>query len=221
MADSEEELKGLLKKVKESEKVGSKLNIHKTKIMASGPIISWQIVGKTMETVTDFHFGGSKITPDGDCSVQFSGSVVSDSLQPHELQHARPPCLSPTPGVHPNSSPLSQWCHPTISSSVVPFPSTFNLFLASGSFPVSQFFTSGGQNIAVSASASVLPMICPKVRQLFHLVSQYHGTHFTVVWPIYVRTEAWVTWFCSLAMSLSMWILSSHSHAPCIRNLEP
>ena len=87
----------LLMKVKvESEKVGLKLNIQKTKIMASGPITSWQTVGKTMETVTDFHFGGSKITPDGDCSVQFSRSVVSNSLQPHELQHTRPPCLSPT-----------------------------------------------------------------------------------------------------------------------------
>ena len=99
----------LLMKVKvESEKVGLKLNIQKTKIMASGPITSWQTVGKTMETVTDFHFGGSKITPDGDCSVQFSRSVVSNSLQPHELQHTRPPCLSPTLGVHPSSSPSSQ-----------------------------------------------------------------------------------------------------------------
>ena len=71
--------------------------------MSSGPITSWQIVGKTMETVTDFHFAGSKITPDGDCSVQFSCSVMSDSLQPHESQHARPPCPSPTPGVHSDS----------------------------------------------------------------------------------------------------------------------
>ena len=86
----------------ESEKVGLKLNIQKTKIMASGPITSWQTVGKTMETVTDFHFGGSKITPDGDCSVQFSRSVMSDSLRPHELQHAKPPCPSPTPRVHSN-----------------------------------------------------------------------------------------------------------------------
>ena len=73
MAESEEELKSLLMKVKEeSENAGLKLNIQKTKIMSSGPITSWQIVGKTMETVTDFHFAGSKITPDGDCSVQFS-----------------------------------------------------------------------------------------------------------------------------------------------------
>ena len=90
-------------------------------------------------------------------SVQFSRSLVSDSLQPHESQHARPPCPSPTPRVHPNPCPLSQWCHPTISSSVVPFSSCHQSFPASGSFPVSQFFTSGGQSIAVSASTSILP----------------------------------------------------------------
>ena len=91
-------------------------------------------------------------------SVQFSCSVVFDSLQPHESQHARPPCPSPTPGVHPNSRPLSQWCHPTISSSVVPFSSHLQSFPASGSFPMSQFFASDRQSIRVSASASVLPM---------------------------------------------------------------
>ena len=90
-------------------------------------------------------------------SVQFSCSVMSDSLRPHELQHTRPPCPSPTPGVYPNSCPLSQWCHPAISSSVVPFSSCPQSFLALGSFPMSQFFTSGGQSIGVSASASVLP----------------------------------------------------------------
>ena len=78
-------------------------------------------------------------------SVQFSHSVVSNSLQPHELQHARPPCPSPTPGVHPNPCPLSQWCRPTISSSVVPFSSCPQSFPASGSFPMSQLFASGGQ----------------------------------------------------------------------------
>ena len=88
---------------------------------------------------------------------QFSHSVVSDSLRPHELQHARPPCLSPTLGVHPNPCPLSQWCHPTISSSVVPFSSCLQSFPASGSFQMSQLFTSAGQSIGVSAS-SVLPM---------------------------------------------------------------
>ena len=91
-------------------------------------------------------------------SVQFSRSVVSDSLWPHELQHARPPCPSPTPGVYPNSCPLSWWCHPAISSSVVPFSSCPQFLPASGSFPMSQLFTWGGQSIRVSASASVLPM---------------------------------------------------------------
>ena len=91
-------------------------------------------------------------------SVQFSRSVLSDSLQPRESQHARPPCLSPTPGVYSNSSPLSRWCHRTISSSVVPFSSYPQSLPASGSSPMNQLFTSGGQSIGVSASASVLPM---------------------------------------------------------------
>ena len=90
-------------------------------------------------------------------SVQFSCSVVSDSLWPHELQHARPPCPSPTPRVYPNSCPLSQWCHPAISSSDIPF-SCPQSFPASGSFQMSQLFTSGGQSIGVSALISVLPM---------------------------------------------------------------
>ena len=83
---------------------------------------------------------------------------MSDSLRPHGLRHTRPPCPSPTPGVYLNSCALSRWCHPTISSSVVPFSSCLQSFPASGSFQVSQFFTSGGQSIGVSASASVLPM---------------------------------------------------------------
>ena len=91
-------------------------------------------------------------------SVQFSCSVVSDSLWPHELQHARLPCPSPTPGVYPNSCPLSWWCHPTISSSVIPFFSCPQSFPASGSFQMSQLFTSGGQSIGFSSSTSVLPM---------------------------------------------------------------
>ena len=125
MAEHEEELKSLLMKVKEeSEKVGLKLNIQKTKIMASCPITEWEINGETVETVSDFILGGSKITTDGDCSheikrrlllgrkvmtnlVQFSRSGVSDSLQLHESQHARPPCPSPSPGVHPDSRPSS------------------------------------------------------------------------------------------------------------------
>ena len=91
-------------------------------------------------------------------SVQFSCSVVSDSLWSHEPQHTRPPCPSPTPGVHPNPCPLCWWCHPTISSSVIPFSSWPQSFPGSGSFPVSQLFTWGGQSIGVSASASVPPM---------------------------------------------------------------
>ena len=91
-------------------------------------------------------------------SVQFSHSVVSDSLRPHGLQHARLPCPSPTPEACSNSHPLSRWCHPTISSSVIPFSSCLQSFPASGSFPMSQFFPSGGQSIRVSVSTSVLPM---------------------------------------------------------------
>ena len=90
--------------------------------------------------------------------VQFSLSVVFNSLWPHEPQHTRPPCPSPTPGVYTNSRPSSQWCYPTISSPVIPFSSCPQSSPASGSFPRSQFFASGGQSIGVSASASVLPM---------------------------------------------------------------
>ena len=90
--------------------------------------------------------------------VQFSCSVVSNSLRSHGLQNARPPCLTPTPRIYSNLCPLSRWCHPTILSSVVPFFSHLQSFPASGSFPMSQFFTSDGQSIGVSASASVLPM---------------------------------------------------------------
>jgi len=90
-------------------------------------------------------------------SVQFSCSVVSDSLRPHELQHARPPCPSPTPGVHSDSRPSNRWCHPAISSSVVPFSSCPQSLPASESFPMSQLFSWGGQSTGVSASASVLP----------------------------------------------------------------
>ena len=133
MAESEEEPKSLLMKVKkESEKVGLKLNIQKTKIIALGPITSWHIDGETVETVTDFILGGSKINADDDCSheikrhlflgrkvmtnlssvqfssVLFSRSVVSNSLQSQESQHARPPCPTPTPGVHSDSCPSSQ-----------------------------------------------------------------------------------------------------------------
>ena len=94
-------------------------------------------------------------------TVQFSSvshSVVSNSLQPNESQHARPLCLSPTTGIYSNSCPSSRWCHPAISSSVVPFSSCPQSFPASGSFPMSQLFAWGGQSIGVSTSASVLPM---------------------------------------------------------------
>ena len=156
----------------ESEKAGLKFNIQKRKIMVSIPITSWQING---ETVADCIIGGSQITADGDCnheikrglvlgrkiltnlsSVQFTHSVVSNSLQPHGLQHARPPCPSPTPGACQNSCPLSHWCHPTISSSVVPFSSCLQYFPGIGSFQMSQLFTSSGQSIGVSASTSDL-----------------------------------------------------------------
>ena len=90
-------------------------------------------------------------------SVQFSRSAVSDSLQSHESEHARPPCPSPVPGVYPNSCPSSQWCHPAISSSIVPFFSCPQSLPASGSFPLSQLFAWGGQSTGVSALASFLP----------------------------------------------------------------
>ena len=91
-------------------------------------------------------------------SVQFSRSVMSDSLWPHKLQHTNISCPSSAPGAYSRSCPLSQWCHPTLSPSVIPFSSCPQSFPASGCFPMSQFFASGGQSIGVSASASVLPM---------------------------------------------------------------
>ena len=114
----------------------------------------------------DSYMCGSLSTPNNSFtnhhSVQFSSvqslSCSVMSLRPHEPQHARPPCPSPTPGVHPNPCPWSRWCHPTISSSVTPFSFHLQSFPASESFQMSQFFTSGGQSIGVSASASVLPM---------------------------------------------------------------
>ena len=131
MAESEEELKSLLKE--ESEKVGLKLSIKKTKIMAFCPI----------------------------SSVQFSHSVVSNSLLPHGLQHARLPCPSPTPRAYSNSCPLSGWCHPTISSSVVPFSSCSQSLPASESFPMSQLFSWGGQSTGAAAAAAKSLQSCP------------------------------------------------------------
>ena len=109
---------------------------------------------------------GGAPTPIGFSSVQFSCSVMSNSLQPHGLQHARLPSPSPSPRACSNSCPLSQWCHPNISSSVNPFSSHLQSFPASGSFQMSQLFTSGGQSIGVSASTSVLAM---NIQDLFPL----------------------------------------------------
>ena len=112
---------------------------------------------KQTKTQHKSHPIGTLHKPRDQASVQFSHSVASDSLQPHDLQHSRPPCPSPTPGVHSNSRPLSWWCHPAISSSVVSFSSCPQSLPASESFPMSQLFPWGGQSIGVSALASVLP----------------------------------------------------------------
>ena len=112
---------------------------------------------------------------------------MSNSLQPHKLQHTRPPCPSPTPRAYSNSCPLIWWCHPAISSSVVPFSSCPRSFPASGSFPMSQFFASGGQSIGVSASASVLPMSIQDwfplgLTDLISLQSKWLSRIFSTVW---------------------------------------
>ena len=124
---------------------------------------------------------------------QFS-SVVCDSLRPHELKHARPPCPSPTPGVHPNPCPLCQWCHLTISSSVIPFSSCPQSFPASGSFQMTQLFASGGQSIVASPSASVLPMIIQgwfslgliglisTVQWTLKSLLQHHNSEASILW---------------------------------------
>ena len=137
--EESEELKSFLMKLKgESEKAGLKLSTQKLKIMASGSV----------------------------SSVQFSRSVVSNSLQSHESQHTRPPCPSPTPRVHSDSCPSSQWCHPAISSSVVPLSSCPQSLPASESFPMSQLSAWGGKSIGVSALASILPI---NTQDWFHL----------------------------------------------------
>ena len=111
----------------------------------------WSYKLSSLWTILRSHSNQNSIS-----SVQFSRSVVSDSLRPHELQHARPPCLSPSLGVHSNARPSSQWCHPPISSSVVPFSSCPQSLPASESFPMSQLFAWGGQSTGVSALASFL-----------------------------------------------------------------
>ena len=109
-------------------------------------LLHWQV-----DSLPPYHLASPKR------DVQFSCSVVSDSLRPHESQHARPPCPSPTPGVHSNSRPSSQWCHPAISSSIIPFSSCPQSLPASESFPMSQLFAWGGQSTGASALASFLP----------------------------------------------------------------
>ena len=151
-----------MKVKEESEKAGLKLNIQKTKIMASGPITSWQIDRETMETVTDLVFWGSKITADGDCSHETKRRLLLgrkamtklDSI----LKNRDITLPTPTPRAQSNPCPSSRCCHPTISSSVIPFSSRLQSFPTSGSFPISHFFTSGGQSVGASASTSVLPM---------------------------------------------------------------
>ena len=128
-------------------------------------------------------------------SVQFSHSVVADFLPLNGLQHSRLPCPSPTPGAYSNSAPSSRWCHPTISSSVVPFSSCLQSFPASGSFSMSQFFTSDGQSIEASASTSVLPMniqnwfplgwtgcISLQSKGLYKILLQHHSSKASILW---------------------------------------
>ena len=140
-------------------------------------------------------------------SVQFSRSVVSDSLQPHEVQHARPPCPPSTPGVYLNSCPLSRWCHPTISSSVIPFSSRPQSFPASGSFQMSQLFASGGQSIGVSASASVLPMNTQDRSPLGW--TGWISLQFKGLWRVFSNTTAQKHPFFGAQLSLQS---NSHIH---------
>ena len=133
---------------------GERLGLTANTIMVAGWLwlVEWvnQCIESHQEEINQGRFSLN--------SVQFSPSVMFESLWPHGLYHTRLPCPSPSPGVYSNSCPLSWWCHPTISSSVVPFSSCLQSFPASESFPMTQFFASGGQSIGVSASASVLPM---------------------------------------------------------------
>ena len=145
------------------------------------------------------HLGGR---PWAGCfsSVQFSLSVVFNSLQAHRLQHARPLCPSPTPGVFSNSCPLSRWCHPTISSFVVPFSSCPQSFPASGSFQKSQYFESGSQSIGVSASASVLPM---NIQNRFPLRwTGWMSLQFKGLSRVFSSTTVWKQQFFSTQPSL-------------------
>ena len=143
-------------------------------------------------------------------SVQFSCSVKSDSLWPHKPQHARPPCPSPTPGVHPNPCPLSWWCHPTISSSVIPFSFCPQSFPAPGSFQMSPFFASGGQSIGVSASTSVLPVNTQDWSPLGWtgwISLQSKGLS-----RVFSNTTVQKHQFFSAQLSLSLTLISIHDH---------
>ena len=159
-------------------------------------------MSKNVQIITDFSHCFTTRS-----SVQFSRSVISDSLRPYGLQHARPPCPSPTPGVYSESCPLSRWCHPTISSSVVPFSSCPQSFPASGSFPMSQLFTSGGQSIGVSASESVLPM---NIQGWFPLgLTGLISLQSKALWRLFSNTTVQMLQFFST--QLSLWS-NSHNH---------
>ena len=137
----------------------AKCPLTAVRITRRGSSIKWRLFSLEKEGNSDIHYNWDRLYRyHAKWIVQFSRSVTSDSLQPHGPQHARPLCPSPTPGIYPNSCPLSQWCHPTILSSVVPFSSRLQSFPASRSFQMSQLFTSGDQSTEVTASASVLPM---------------------------------------------------------------
>ena len=164
-------------------------------------------------------------------SVQFSRSVVSSSLQPHEPQHAKPPCPSPTPGVHPNPCPLSQWCHPTISSSVIPFSSCLQLFPASDSFHMSQLFASGGQSIGVSALASVLPMNTQDwspldwldllaVQRTLKSLLQHHSSKASILWrnSKFNNVKIYPVDTSMSLVAVEIWKLKTQLYSLCSRN---
>ena len=141
--------------------------------------------------------------------VQFSCSVVSDSLWPHGLQHARPPCPSPIPRACSNSCPSSQWCHPTISSSVIPFSSHLQSFPAPGSFPMCHFFASGGHSIGVSTSASILPM---NIQGWFPLgLTSWISLQHKGLLRVFSNTTVQKHPFFSSQLSLSEKVMATHS----------
>ena len=144
---------------------------------------------------------------------------MSKSLRPHESQHARPPCPSPTPRVYPNLCLSSQWCHPTISSSVVPFSSCPQSFPASGSFPVSQLFASGGQNIGVSASTSVLPM---NIQDWFPLGwTDWISLQFKGLSRVFSNTTVQMHQFFGSQISLWLSRWNTYSFIACRWNIQP